>query len=175
MALTIAETVVRNWERRRRRLQAHKEGKTLGQVVSEQHSELSARALAAEIIPHIAEELSEYASTSLRESEPRSSELQLQVSEPRIPEREEPLLSREDVQRGFQSLSEQIATLGKQITYVVHELRDLRSTVSRIERVPSPAAGVSPRPGSPPAPGPQKRVPVGDVAGMIDQLSSYYR
>ena len=61
MALTIAETVVRNWERKRRRRQAHEEGKSLRQVISEEHSEFSARALAAELAPHLTEEIREMA------------------------------------------------------------------------------------------------------------------
>jgi hypothetical protein len=66
MALTIAETVVRNWERKRRRAQAHREGTSVEQVVVREQGALRAHTLAGELGPHLREALLAQISQSLR-------------------------------------------------------------------------------------------------------------
>ncbi len=57
MALTISETIVRNWERRRRRLQACKEGTTVDGVVAQERDRRFAKKLASELASSLSGQL----------------------------------------------------------------------------------------------------------------------
>ena len=169
MELTIAEQIVRTRERRRRYLEALKQGKSLRQMVSEEGHARMAHILARKLAPYLVGQLSRTLQDSLYrflETTPTGESLQ----EPQTPWRpeegahEEPFAASTPPAGGLESasldkLTSRIGDLYSQLETILGELASIRRSWQH----------------EPPEPSEESKVPISDIAGMVDKLSSYYR
>ncbi len=178
--LTIAETVVRNRERRRRALLARREGKAVAQVVAEESHDRLARMVAENLAPILATE---------RTDAPAAA---------RAPDSAPPV---GDDPR-WQLLQGEVSRISARIDTIGRELAWCKDTLSRTPQGAAPVMPAPPSPlssaaklpasASPPAapraeepprqpPIPREapgtgKVPIGDIAAMIDHIQQqYYR
>jgi hypothetical protein len=165
--LTIAETVVRNRERRRRALQAQKEGKAVAQIIAEEDHDRLARMVADSLAPVM---------SSVQPSAP------VVAAEPPPPSDGDPR---------WQHLEHEVARIAGQIDSIGRELASFKELLGRAASSPVHAppaaelvhAGPSAPPRAEDAPPPPPReapgtgkVPIGDIAAMIDHIQQqYYR
>jgi hypothetical protein len=174
MRLTILETVVRNRERRRCFLQARRERKTLSQVVTEEGQRRLAQKLAVAMAPHIAGARTAPAPAASPRPVPPP------AHEPGAPPREDVRAEVFGTNALEQpALCQELRQIGGQLARIAEELASLRSTVSRVSMPAASDAYLTAAGASAPAANADvaaaPRVPIGDVASMIDQLANAYR
>ena len=182
--LTIAETVVRNRERRRRALLARREGKAVAQVVAEESHDRLARMVAENLAPILATDRAD-----VRADVPVAA-----------PAYDSPPPVGDDPR--WQLLQGEVSRISAQIDTIGRELAWFRDVLSRTPQAVAPAVPAPPSPPTPvakaPAPAPPPaapraeepprhapipreapgtgKVPIGDIAAMIDHIQQqYYR